>query len=378
MSAQIQRLLGLHYYVRNLEQMRRFYVDRMGFAEIGRSSKELEIAGGQRSYVFQAGDAYITCSMPLAGHGRAARYLSRHPDGVGAVAFEVKDIGRVFRELEKNGATPISEPCTFRDARGSIETFSITTPLADTNFRFIERSGYDGVFPGMERYDIPRGATNELGLVQVDHLTANLRTMKPMLLWLEHVLGFKPFWDVQFHTADLGAVAAGGSGLRSQVMVEPNSGIKLANNEPLRPSFASSQINAFCEQNGGDGFQHAALSVRDIVSTVRGLRARGVELMPAPRDYYRRLPEHLARLGIERIDEDLDVLEELGILVDGSRADAYLLQIFLRDSAGLFGNAHAGPFFFEIIQRKGDAGFGAGNFRALFDSVEAQQMAQTA
>jgi 4-hydroxyphenylpyruvate dioxygenase len=161
-------------------------------------------------------------------------------------------------------------------------------------------------------------------------------------------------------------------------MVEPHSGIKIANNEPLRPSFASSQVNAFCEQNGGDGFQHAALSVRDIVSAVRGLRARGVELIPAPRDYYRKLPEHLARLGVDRIDENIEELEELGILVDGTGSDAYLLQIFLRDSAGLFGNAQAGPFFFEIIQRKGDAGFGAGNFRALFDSVEAQQMAQIA
>jgi 4-hydroxyphenylpyruvate dioxygenase len=112
--------------------------------------------------------------------------------------------------------------------------------------------------------------------------------------------------------------------------------------------------------------------------TVRGLRARGVELMPAPPDYYRRLPEHLAALGIERIREDLAELEELGILVDGSGPDAYLLQIFLKEAAAQQQRVEAGPFFFEIIQRRGDAGFGAGNFRALFDSVEGEQLARTA
>jgi 4-hydroxyphenylpyruvate dioxygenase len=201
--------------------------------------------------------------------------------------------------------------------------------------------------------------------------------MKPALLWLEHVLGLEPFWDVEFHSE--GAVrASGGSGLRSQVMWDPVSGLKLANNEPLRPSFQKSQINVFCEDNRGDGVQHVALGVRDILHAVRGLRARGMELMSAPPGYYRRLPEHLAALGIEHIHEDLGELEELGILVDGSGAGAYLLQIFLKEAAAQQRRAEAGPFFFEIIQRHGDTGFGAGNFRALFDSVEGEQLARTA
>ena len=377
MSVQIQKLAGLHYYVRDLERIRRFYVERMGFTEIGKSSPELEREGRQKSYVFRAGEVCITCSAPLGSGGRAWRYLSRHPDGIGALAFEVDDIDATFSQLEQNGATPITEPQRFEDEHGTIATFSIATPLSDTTFRFSERRGYRGLFPGMQSYDIPRGAHNELGFGGIDHVTSNLRTMKPMLLWLEHVLGLKPFWGVEFHT-DIANVRPGsGSGLRSQVMWDPKSGIKFANNEPLRPAFAKSQINEFCEQNRGDGIQHVALEVADIVKTVRLLRARGVELMPAPAQYYERLPEHLEALGIHGISEELSDLAELGILVDGTGPASYLLQIFLKDSAGLFGSSEAGPFFFELIQRKGDSGFGAGNFRALFDSVEQQQVART-
>ena len=98
--------------------------------------------------------------------------------------------------------------------------------------------------------------------------------------------------------------------------------------------------------------------------------------MPAPAGYYERLPQHLSELGLDRIDEDPRELAELGILVDGSGPGAYLLQIFLKDAAKVFDSAEAGPFFFELIQRKGDAGFGAGNFRALFTSVEREQLAR--
>src|SRR5690348_6736991 len=99
----IARLLGVHYYVRDLERSRRFYTDLMGFAEVGRSSAELEQNGRQRSLVFQAGDIAVTCSSPLGAGGRAHRYLSKHPDGIGTLAFEVTDIRRTFSLLEERG-----------------------------------------------------------------------------------------------------------------------------------------------------------------------------------------------------------------------------------------------------------------------------------
>ncbi len=95
--------------------------------------------------------------------------------------------------------------------------------------------------------------------------------------------------------------------------------------------------------------------------------------MPTPGSYYDLLPERIQKTGIGRIDEEVATLRDLEILVDGAGPGSYLLQIFLRDSAGLYHEPEAGPFFFEIIQRKGDQGFGAGNFRALFESVEREQ-----
>jgi 4-hydroxyphenylpyruvate dioxygenase len=198
--------------------------------------------------------------------------------------------------------------------------------------------------------------------------------MMPALLWLEHVLGFERFWDVEFHTDDVTKDRRDhGSGLRSVVMWDPKSGVKFANNEPFRPHFKASQINIFNEDHRGDGVQHVALGVGDILACVRGLRARGVEFMPTPGSYYDMLPERLARIGVEKIDEDVETLRELEILVDGAANRSYLLQIFLKDSAGLYNSPEAGPFFYEIIHRKGDEGFGAGNFRALFESIERQQ-----
>ena len=306
---------------------RRFYVDSLRFAEIGRSSPALEEEGRQRSFVFQAGEVVMVCSTPAGEGGRASRYLARHPDGVGTIAFEVEDIRRTFSVLDERGGTPITAIQTLRDAEGTIETFSITTPFGDTTFRFTERCGYRGLFPGMDLYEVPLGGKNELGFVDVDHITANFLTMKPALLWLEHVLGFEPLWEVDFHTHDLEKEENGeGSGLRSKVMWDPKTGIKFASNEPRRPSFKKSQINVFHEEHGGDGVQHVALSTRNIVHAVGGLRARGVPLMATPKKYYEMLPERLTRMGIGRIDEDLGTLEDLEILVDGSGPNSYLLQ----------------------------------------------------
>ncbi|HWO12522.1 MAG TPA: VOC family protein [Polyangiaceae bacterium] len=375
----LKRLLGIHYYVRDLERSRRFYTERLDFAETGRSSEALTAAGRQRSLVFEAGACAVVCSEPVGEGGRAARYLSRHPDGVGTLAFEVEDIEAAFRELDRGGGNPISEILTEAQDGGWFKTFSITTPFGDTTFRFIQRQSVRGLFPGMEVYPEPRGGGNRFGFTAIDHVTSNFQTMSPALLWLEHVLGFQSFWDVQFHTRDVAkkspAASAGhGSGLRSAVMIDPATGIKFANNEPYRPAFKSSQINLFHEDNRGDGVQHVALATADILGAVRGLRAQGVEFMATPKAYYELLPERLEREGVQRIDEDVAELEELGILVDGQARGAYLLQIFLKDSAGLYGSREAGPFFYELIQRKGDQGFGAGNFRALFESIEREQL----
>jgi 4-hydroxyphenylpyruvate dioxygenase len=102
---------------------------------------------------------------------------------------------------------------------------------------------------------------------------------------------------------------------------------------------------------------------------------RGVEFLPTHEAYYKHLPAHLANLKITNVKESLDELKRLQILVDG-RDDKYMLQIFLRDAGALYHDPKAGPFFYEIIQRAGDQGFGGGNFRALFEAIEREQFAQ--
>jgi 4-hydroxyphenylpyruvate dioxygenase len=376
-SLGIKRLESVHYYVHDLERSRRFYTELMDFAEIGGSSEELTRAGRQKSVAFQAGACVVVCHEPRGEGGRAWRWLRKHPDGVGTLNFEVEDAERAFRLLEGRGGTPIDDVRRIRDERGGeIAFFSITTPFGDATFRFLERRGYAALYPGFEALATPRGGTNRLGFVGFDHTTSNFPTLGHISLWLEQVMGFERFWEIQFHTRDVAPEHAHGSGLRSLVYRDPASGVKFANNEPWRPSFRSSQINIFCEELRGAGVQHLAIGVADIVSCVRLLRERGVAFMPTPGTYYDALPERLKRLGIASIDEDLATLRELEILVDGDGPGRYLLQIFLKESSGFHHDQAAGPFFFEIIQRKGDQGFGAGNFRALFESIErAQQQA---
>jgi 4-hydroxyphenylpyruvate dioxygenase len=370
----IKRLEGIHYYVRDLERSRKFYTGKLDFAETWRSSPELEKTGRQTSACFSAGKIQVVCSAPLGEGGRAARFLSKHPDGVGTLIFEVEDAARTFALIEERGGTAISDVETFEDDGGTLRQFAITTPFGDTTFRFRERRGYQALFPGA----VPHagGGNNKFGFEEIDHVTSNFQTMKPMLLWVEHVLGFEQMWEVAFHTSDVDPARQTGSGLKSIVMWDPESGTKFANNEPARPFFKSSQINIFNEELRGDGVQHVALTVGDILSAVRGLRASGVTFMPTPASYYEMLPERIENSGIKKIDETIETLRELEVLIDGAHHHEYMLQIFLKESAGLYGDPSAGPFFYEIIQRKGDRGFGAGNFRALFESIEREQQKQ--
>src|SRR5262245_56324344 len=189
------RLEGIHYYVRDLDRSRRFYTQRLDFAETWRSSLELEHTSGQRSVCFSAGAIHVVCSAPigpvLEAKGRAARFLGKHPDGVGTLVFEVEDIARTFALIEERGGTPIDEIATFTDDGGTLRQFSITTPFGDCTFRFREKRGFLGLYPGAVPVDAAEaGGANRFGFEHIDHVTSNFQTMKPMLLWLEHVMGF--------------------------------------------------------------------------------------------------------------------------------------------------------------------------------------------
>ncbi|MFE8602290.1 4-hydroxyphenylpyruvate dioxygenase [Archangium violaceum] len=379
-SLGIKGLESVHWYVHDLERSRRFYVDGLDFAEQGVSSPQLEKEGRQKSAVFQAGNVVLVVSQPVGEGSRAWRFLRKHPDGVGTLNYQVEDIDKTYRLLEQRGATFITDIQRHTDDKGGrLAQFSITTPFGDTTFRFIQRDGYKALYPGFVQHDKPHGGNNRYGFTHIDHITSNFQTMKPMLLWMEHVMGFEKFWEIQFHTDDVAAQQkrAHGSGLRSEVVWDPVSRVKFANNEPLRPFFKASQINIFNEDHRGDGVQHLALVVKDILTSVKAMREKaGISFMPTPGTYYDALPQRIQDLGIKKIDEDIQVLRDLEVLVDGAGEHSYLLQIFMKDAASLYKDPGAGPFFYEIIQRKGDQGFGGGNFRALFESIERQQKSE--
>jgi 4-hydroxyphenylpyruvate dioxygenase len=196
--------------------------------------------------------------------------------------------------------------------------------------------------------------------------------MRSYVNWTRDVLGFEHFWDIRFHTRDAKPDMAGGSGLNSVVMWDPTCNVKLATNEPLRPNYYASQIAKYVEDNRGAGVQHIAFSTRAIMDVIPQMNQAGLKFLDTPDAYYKMLPERLAERAVANLKEDLEELRRRRILVDG-RDGRYLLQIFMQEAALLYNEAAAGPFFYEVIQRHGDQGFGEGNFRALFESIERQQ-----
>ena len=364
---------SFHFVVENLERSKRFYTENFDFKEVARASDELVERSGQQSVVFGAGDVRVCVSTPLRQQSKASRYLQRHPAGVMSLSFQVKSLDETIAFLEHRGGTFLADPYEDKDGKGSYRSVEIATPLGDVAFRFVERKSYTQFAPGFIDSGVGNAGQpkNIYGIRRIDHVTANGLTMQPIIAWYRDVLGMQPFWDISFHTKDVTKKQqhTTGSGLRSIVMWDPVSNVKFATNEPLRPNFRDSQITKFVDDNGAAGVQHIAMAVDNIIWSIEELKRRGVDFMDTPKAYYQALPERLEKLGITNVKEEIAELERLQILVDGAE-DKYMLQIFLREAKALHDDVRAGPFFYEVIQRCGDEGFGYGNFRALFESIE--------
>lgn len=364
---------SFEFVVTDIERSHKFYVDRMDFREVARSSAELSRKTGEESRVYRAGRITVQVTTPLHQRSRAAKYLAWHPDGIPEISFAVKDVDRAFRLLDERGAAFLADPVETRDGERSFRHFAIASPLGDVSLRFVERRDWTGYAPGFEDLT-PTDPGNRFDFKAIDHVTVNLLAMRPWTNWLQDTLGWEQFWEVQFHTEDV-RQGDSGSGLRSIVMRDPDSGVKFATNEPLRPFFNDSQIYKFVADHRGAGVQHVALITPRIIPAVEGLRERGVKFLGTPSIYYEALKERFSKvnLSLSTIKEPMDVLERNAILIDGAN-ERYMLQIFLQEADQYYDDPKAGPFFFEIIQRAGDPGFGAGNFRALFEAIERDQV----
>jgi len=371
-------IIGFESYdfvVTDLARSRRFYVDLLDFREVARGSAARTSATGEEAAVFRAGKVQVQVSSPLHQRSRAARFLKWHPDGIREVSFRVKDLDATWAFLSGRGATPVSAIETHDAAPGRYRHFAITTAVGDVTFRFVERTDWPGFAPGFD--DVaPTDEGNRFDLRAIDHITINLLTLTPTITWFREVLGFEQFWEVRFHTDDV-RKGASGSGLKSIVMRDPHSPVKFASNEPMAPFFEASQIHKFVEDHRGPGIQHVAFITPHIIPAVRGMQQAGIRFLGTPASYYRMLPSRLTEVGISAstIKESMTELESLGILIDG-HAEKYMLQIFLQEGGVLYDDPRAGPFFYEVIQRAGDPGFGGGNFRALFESIERDQLSR--
>lgn len=355
----LKKIHHVEFYVGNAKQAEFYYRKAFGFSRAGYSGLET----GNRettSYLMRQVNINFVLTTPLNPEHPAAEHIKQHGDGVRDIAFYVEDADHAFNEAVRRGATPVTEPHDIADENGSVRHSAIAT-YGDTIHSFISYNtnnghNYNGVFlPGFVAQDV---AGDPTGIMMVDHIVGNVELGK-MGEWCDFyrdVLGF--FRYITFDDKDISTEY---SSLMSIVMSDGQHNIKFPINEPATGKGGKSQIQEYIDFYRSAGAQHIALLCRDIRSTVAKLMENGVEFLSIPDTYYE---DVLDRVG--EIDEDIDSLKKLGILVDCDE-EGYLLQIFTKPVED------RPTVFYEILQRKGCKGFGKGNFKALFVSIEEEQ-----
>ena len=356
-------LLGTDYvefYVGNAKQAAHFYKTAFGFQSHAYAGLETGMKD-RVSYVLKQDKIRLVLTTALKSESPIGEHVKKHGDGVKIIALWVEDARSAYEETMKRGAKSYQEPLVTNDANGEVVSAGIYT-YGETVHLFIERKNYKGEFlPGFVKWDSEYNPS-PVGLKFIDHMVGNVGwgEMNTWVKWYEEVMGFVNFLsfdDKQIHTEY--------SALMSKVMSNGNGRIKFPINEPAKAK-KRSQIEEYLDFYEGSGVQHIAVATDDIIKTVSLLRARGIEFLSAPpQAYYDEIP---ARLGehMKMMKEDIKELQRLSIMIDADE-EGYLLQIFTKPVED------RPTLFFEIIQRMGARGFGAGNFKALFESIEREQ-----
>ena len=351
-------LLGTDYvelYVGNAKQAAHFYKTAFGFQSFAYAGLETGMTD-RTSYVLQQDKIRLILTTPLNSDSDISEHIKKHGDGVKVIALWVDDARSAFEETVKRGARPYFEPRTEKDKNGEVVRSGIHA-YGDTVHIFVERKNYNGIFlPGYEKWESEYNPA-PTGLRYIDHMVANVGwgEMNKWAAFYGNVMGFANL--ITFDDKDISTQY---TALMSKVMTNGNGRIKFPINEPAEGK-KKSQIEEYLDFYGGPGCQHIAVATNDIVHTVGEMRKRGVEFLYVPGSYYDTV---LDRVGV--IDEDILKLKNLGIMVDRDD-EGYLLQIFTKPVED------RPTMFFEIIQRKGAQSFGKGNFKALFESIEAEQ-----
>ncbi|GES63614.1 putative 4-hydroxyphenylpyruvate dioxygenase [Aspergillus terreus] len=368
----------VHWYVGNAKQAASYYITRMGFERVAYRGLET----GSRSicsHVIRNGDITFVLTSPLRSLDQVDRFspeeqeqlrqihhhLEQHGDGVKDVAFEVDSVDAVFDAAMRNGAKVVAEPRSVEDANGVVRMATIQT-YGQTTHTLLERSSYRGTFlPG---YRAETGAQDPVSkllpgvhLDRIDHCVGNQDwdEMDKVCEYYEKALGFHRFWSV-----DDKQICTEFSALKSIVMASPNEVVKMPINEPAKGK-KQSQIEEYVDFYNGAGVQHIALLTNDIIRDITNLKARGVEFIKVPDTYYEDIKVRLKRAGLT-LHEDFETIRSLDILIDFDES-GYLLQLFTKHLMD------RPTVFIEIIQRHNFSGFGAGNFKSLFEAIEREQ-----
>ena len=297
---------------------------------------------------YAQGDINLLLNMePI---GQVAEFRASHGPSANAMAFRVHDAGGAFAEAVRRGAQPVDGPVGPMELR-----IPAIAGIGGANLYLVDRYG------AAEIYDVDfrpvAGAVRDsgsAGLTALDHLTHNVNRGR-MAYWAEYYERIFGFREIRYFDIEGQA-----TGLLSKAMVAPDDKIRIPLNESQDEH---SQIEEFLHAYKGEGIQHLAFATDDIFAAVDRLCANGIAFQQTPDSYYEALDTRLPGHG-----HDVEAMRERGILIDGApeTGGGLLLQIFTRNMVG--------PIFFEIIQRKGNEGFGEGNFKALFESLERDQM----
>ena len=342
-------------WVGNAAQAAYFYEHAFGFRPVARAGLQTGVRD-RTSHVLEQGRIRLVLTGTLRSGTEIAHHHARHGDGVRSIALSVPDVDRAYTEALERGARGLENPHDVSDDHGSVRLATIAA-YGDTLHTFVDRSSYGGAFmPGFEAVQEGRPADEDL-LLGIDHVVGNVELghMEEWVRFYERVFGMVEM----IHFSDE-AISTEYSALMSKVVASGNGRIKFPINEPAE-GLKKSQIDEYLEFYEGAGAQHIAVATRDIVSTVAKLRSRGVEFLEIPDAYYDEVPDRVPEVADQLAD-----LREQGILVDHDD-EGYLLQIFTQPVGD------RPTVFFEVIERHGATGFGAGNFKALFEAIEREQ-----
>lgn len=355
------------FWVGNAKQAASYYCNKLGFEPLAYRGLETGNRDVVSHAVKQGKIIYVFTSALNPGNKEIGDHLVKHGDGVKDVAFTVENCDFLVEKARERGAIIIKESHAVEDKFGRVKMAVLQT-YGDTTHTFIERAGYNGLFlPGFHAplFCDPFLAKLPSGKLDfIDHVVGNQpdSEMVPIVEWYQRNLLFHRFWSV-----DDKQLQTEYSALRSIVVANYEETVKMPINEPAMGK-RKSQIQEYVEYYGGAGVQHIAMNTSDIITAIRNLKERGMEFMTVPDTYYQQLKEKL-KLSKVKIIEDLNILEELKILVDYDD-NGYLLQIFTKPVQD------RPTVFLEVIQRNNHQGFGAGNFKSLFEAIEADQNAR--